>query len=190
MPRRPQGPRLYWRERADGSGVYEIRDSAAGSRIRVSTGTDSRPEAETALQEYIAQKHRPSGPARPEELTVGQVLELYAIEHAPHTADPSRIGYAIEALAPFWGGIMVSEVKSALCRRYAAQRVSKRSGEPIASGTIRRELGTLQAALVYASREGHLIGTAPTVTLPRSPTPRSGGSPGRKPRGSFGARGR
>ncbi|NDV53853.1 tyrosine-type recombinase/integrase [Yangia sp. PrR003] len=166
MPRRSQGPRLHWRERSGRASYWEIRDTGD---VRISTSTDSRAKAEEALQDYLDRKLRPSGPARPQELTVGQVLEYYAEEHAPQTADPARIAYAIEALAPFWGSIFVSEVKGALCRRYASQRVHKKTGKPIAAGTVRRELGTLQAALRHAAAEGHLIGTAPIVKLPAKP---------------------
>ncbi|MCA0944063.1 tyrosine-type recombinase/integrase [Salipiger pacificus] len=168
MPRRPQGPRLHWRKLPGGKGVYEIRDTDNG-RVRISTGTERREEAESALQDYLDRKKRNSGPTRAEELTIGQVLEIYAEEHGPHTADPARIAYAIDALVPFWGGIFVSEVKGALCRRYANQRVHKRTGKKASDGTVRRELGTLQAALKHAAKEGHLIGEAPSVTLPPKP---------------------
>lgn len=172
MPRRSQGPRLYWREKPGQAPYWEIRDRSDSGPIRISTGTDRREEAERALQDYLDRKYRPSGPARPEELTIGQVLEIYAEEHAPHTADPDRISYAIEALIPFWGDIYVSEVRGALCRRYAKTRVHKKTGAKISDGTVRRELGTLHAALAHAAREGHLIGVAPAVVLPDKPDPK------------------
>ncbi|WP_236045174.1 MULTISPECIES: tyrosine-type recombinase/integrase [Pseudooceanicola] len=92
------------------------------------------------------------------------VLAIYADEHAPHVASPARIGYAIEALDRIWQNLPVSAIKGETCRRYATQR-------GCSDGTIRRELGVLQAALNYCHREGYLV-TAPKVTLPPKPDPR------------------
>lgn len=89
---------------------------------------------------------------------------MYAEEYAPTVAAPERIGYAISALLPFWADLKLTHVKGETCRRYAKWR-SK------ADGTIRRELGTLQAAMNYAHREGYVT-SAPLVTLPQKPEPR------------------
>lgn len=158
MPRRAKGPRLYWR--AD-TGIWEIRDTGG---TRISTGTASRVEAESALAVYIDRKHRPTGPVGPDEMTVGMALTIYAEEHAATVAAPERIGYAIDALDAFWGDLPVSAVKGETCRRYAKARGRS-------DGTVRRELGTLRAALNHCHREGYLI-SAPAVILPAKPPPR------------------
>lgn len=98
---------------------------------------------------------------------MAEALSIYAEEHAPTVAAPERLGYAIQALLPFWGALPVSAVKGATCRRYAAQRVTK-FGAKASAGTIRRELNCLGAALAYCAKEGYLI-TAPEVTLPDKP---------------------
>lgn len=90
-----------------------------------------------------------------------EALNLYATEHADHTAAPERIGYAIAALSTFWGKLPVSAIKGETCRRYARQR--KRS-----DATVRRELGVLRAAIGHCVREGYLL-SAPAVTLPPKP---------------------
>jgi integrase len=161
MPARPKGPRLYWRDRADGEGVWEIRDTGG---VRISTRTASRPEAEAQLAEYIARKWRPSGPAEPSHLSVSQALALYLEEHAPHVVAPERLIYAVEALDRFWTDLPVSAVKAETCRRYMAARGR-------AAGTVRRELGTLQAALNHCHRAGYLT-SAPLVTMPPKDPPR------------------
>ncbi|MBL4898120.1 MAG: hypothetical protein JKX76_00600 [Colwellia sp.] len=158
MPRKSKGARLYERTRKNRPSVWVIKDQGG---IEFSTGTSSRREAEIQLADYIGQKFRPSGPVTAEDIKVGHILAIYAEEHAPHVADPARIGYAIDALDPFWGDLPASAVKGATCRRYAAYR--DRS-----DATIRRELGTLQAALNHCAREGYLLG-APLVTLPDKP---------------------
>lgn len=165
MPRPSKGARLYWREAKDRPGVWEIRDAG---NVRISTGTDSRSEAEVQLAEYISRRHRPSGPAHPSEITCEWALSIYADEHAAHVTSPQRIGYAIAALEPFWGTLPVGAVKGETCRRYAKSRVHAKTGEPVSSGTIRRELNTLQAAINHCHREGYLL-EAPRVVMPAKP---------------------
>ena len=95
---------------------------------------------------------------------MSQALAFYLEEHAPTVAAPERLIYAVTALDDFWGILPVSAIKGETCRRYAAHRAR-------AVGTVRRELGTLQAALNHCEREGYLLG-APKVTLPAKPPAR------------------
>ncbi len=160
MPRPSKGARLYLRKRKGRASVWIIRDGTA----QFSTGTDSRRKADAALATYIATRDRPGGPTSAGEMTVGQALTIYAEDHAPTVAAPERIGYAIMALDRFWGDLPVTAVKGATCRRYVAER-------GVANGTARRELGTLQAALNFCAREGHLL-TAPLVWRPPADPPK------------------
>ncbi len=155
MPPKPKGARLLWRERQN---AYVIKDDGGVER---STRTRDRRQAEIILADYIAQTRRRSGPAGPQEMTVAEALSIYGEEHAPTVADPARIGQCITALLPFWGDVVMSDVKGETCRRYGRER--KR-----AVGTVRKELGVLQAAANYCVREGYLT-SAPMVTLPRAP---------------------
>jgi integrase len=107
------------------------------------------------------------GPARPHEITVGEVLAHYAEGRGPHVADPERLGYTIRALAPFWGGLRMDAVKGETCRRYARQRA--RNG--IGPGTVRRELGTLAAAINWCFEEAIIL-NAPKVVKPKRPPPK------------------
>jgi integrase len=171
VPRPAKGARLHKFAHRE---VWYIRDTG---RPDTSTGCSSREEAEKVLAAYIATKGRTGAANEPSAVTIDEVLKIYAEEYAHTTADPDRIGYAIEALSPFWSQLKVNHIKGETCRRYAKtrKRVTARgeNGEPtawtpISAGTIRRELGTLQAALNYAHAEGYLT-TVPTVTLPEKP---------------------
>ncbi len=123
-------------------------------------GAGSRCAAEKALAAYVLTRDDgPKSPAGPEEMSVGEVLALYAQDVAPDTADPARIGYAIKALAPFWGGLPCSMIVGSNCRAYAKQRNR-------ASGTVRRELGVLQAAVNHAHKEGRLTSAAKVSLSP------------------------
>lgn len=144
MPARAKGARLYLRERKGREPVYVI---LATGRPEVSTGTADRLEAERQLAEYITRQQRAAGPATPDNLTIADVLAIYGEEHAPTTTATARIGYAISALPEFWGDLPVSAVTGATCRRYGKARAG------VGNGTVRREPGTLQAALNYCEAE-------------------------------------
>ena len=157
MPRPTKGPRLY--RRAD-RGMYFIRD---GSKF-YGTGTRNSVEAEAALARYLAQKGRPAGPTAPDQMTVAAALDIYGNERAPAVKAPERIGYAIAALTPILGSLPITNITGEVCRRYAKERCK-------APGTVRKELGVLQAALNYCQAEGYLT-SAPKVRLPAKPAPR------------------
>ena len=95
---------------------------------------------------------------------IAEVLDIYGREHAPTVKDPARIGYAIAALLPIIGSLPVGNITGEICRRYARTRDK-------APGTIRKELSTLQAALIYCHAEGYLT-SAPKVRLPAKPPSR------------------
>ncbi len=156
MPRPTKGARLERRE----NGVYHIRD---GGR-RVSTRTRDSGEAQRALAEYIAAKDLPAGPRGADQLSVAEVLDTYARERAPHVKDPARIADCIRALVPILGALPLSAITGEVCRRYGKARDR-------APGTIRKELGTLAAAINHAHAEGYIT-SAPRVRLPAKPTPR------------------
>jgi len=157
MPRKSAGARLYARK----NGFFVIRDGAKF----ISTGTRGRREAETALARYIAERDRPTGgPATPEQMTVASALALYAEKHAPTVRAPERIAYAIKALVPILGDLPVASINTGVCRRYAETRAK-------AAGTVRKELGVLQASINFAYAEGYLTGTR-KVRLPKKAAPR------------------
>jgi integrase len=175
MPRREKGARLIERKRKDRANVWVIKDTGGFER---STGTSSREEAEAALAEYIAGKFRPSGPTKADEFRISHILAIYADEHAIDAADRDRISYAIDALEDYWGELVVSDIKGETCRRYAKTRkkIVRRDPKtrrpiewaPVSVATIRRELGTLRAALRYCAGEGYLI-EVPVVKMPDKP---------------------
>ena len=97
-------------------------------------------------------------------MTVARALEIYGEKHAPTVRAPERIGYAIQALLPILGDLPVGNINGSVCRRYAETRDK-------AAGTVRKELGVLQAAINFAYSEGYLTG-ARKVRLPAKPAPR------------------
>lgn len=160
MPRPARGPYLEWN--ADRGRWYILYREAGRTRER-STGTSDREEANRQLAEFIlSQRTREAGgPRDPSQFPIADALALYGAEQAPNVTDPTRIGYAITALLPFWGNRMAGDITKQTCRAYAKHRDK-------APGTVRKELGTLRAALNYAKGEGRLT-WVPVVHLPPKP---------------------
>lgn len=174
--RRKAGPRLVrltpvqYRKLGYTVPVWFIRDRIDGRQVQRSTGTDDIGRAEERLASYIAEKVDRTrdairGGRHPAEIAVTDILAIYGEDVAPGTADPARIGYAIDALVPFWTGKSVAQVRGSTCRRYARQR----EGRGIGPGTIRRELGALQAAGRYCEQEGIVDNFPAQIWKPAEP---------------------
>lgn len=180
MPRKRQPPRLYLREDEQ---VWVIRDGPA--TIRTGCGASDSRGAQEALANYLATKFTPAVRERdPAALTVAEVLTAYGREYAPNTADPARIGYAIAALAGWWDGKTLMDVRGTTCRAYVDNRTSMvrathgaaktegRRTKTVSEATARRELGVLSAAIGYWHREHGPLLSVPVVTLPPKPQPK------------------
>nr|WP_321462890.1 tyrosine-type recombinase/integrase [uncultured Cohaesibacter sp.] len=162
MPRKAKGPHLHLRERKGRKPAFVILDR--GYEKSTGFGPECREQAEKSLSSYIESKWRLQEQSPAAEVTIADVLATYAREHAPTTADPARIGYAIDALLPFWGDKFVADIKKRTCLDYQMSRT-------VSDGTVRRELGVLQAALNYCRDEDYLQ-SAPNVRLPNKPANR------------------
>ena len=157
MSRPSKGARLY---RRGNKGYFYIRD---GDTF-VTTGTKDRGQADRALARHIAEKDRPAGPRAAHDLTIDDALDFYGEEHGMDVRAPKTLGYSIKALRPLLGPLPVGTLTKEQCRRYARERGVK-------PGTVRRELGVLQAAVNHCHAQGYLL-TPIKVTLPPMPAPR------------------
>jgi integrase len=159
MPRPNSGPKLVPLKKR--SGTYYIRWTENGRSREQSTGTRDIEGAQAAFLEFLQQRQRIGGPRDPAHFPILDALEGYALEHAPHTASPERIGYAIDALGTFWGARNMIDVTPETCRAYQKYR-------GISDGTIRREFGVLRAAINHEFKHGRL--TRPvSIWMPPKP---------------------
>lgn len=155
MPRRNTGARLKWVEHR--KVYYIVWYEQRKARLR-STGEADQHRAEAKLAAFIRATLRPtSGPRAAHEVKIAEILDYYGTNKAAYAKAPARIGYAIDALLPFWGNLTAMDVNDARCGQYVEWRQRK-------PGTVRRELGTLAAALNYAY--GRIVDAKMPVALP------------------------
>lgn len=188
MSRHNSGPHLVPVANKAGGEYWYIRwTPAGGSRGRERStripvrGRAEEAQAQGALADFIREQGK-SGPQQrrdPSEVRIADVLDDYATEHAPNTVGSETIGYNIDALLPFWGDKVVSEITPVNVTAYAKTRRVKlplrgsgddreteadRRYRPIKPATVNRELTTLQAACGHAVSEKRLT-EAPTITF-------------------------
>lgn len=172
MARRNQGPRLKWLSKRN---CYYIVWTEAGRSRERSTGTTDRKQAEIALREWFRLNARHTGPRDPSELLVTEALTDYAIERGPKLQARERLAFAVEALTPFWKAHSIAAITSQTCEEYIDYRKKSRRAkhnrkQGISIATIRRELGTLRAAVNYAYKRGR-ISRPVFIELPEPPKP-------------------
>lgn len=134
----------------------------------------------------------PAPPAQirtPAEMTIAACLDTYLETFAPDDPSAEPAAVHVEHLTGYFGTAKVDAITKAACRvGYPAWRAEANARRlrlrrkkiegveipesvPIADGTLRRELATLQAAIKLAVSDGKLT-TAPAVALPPMPASR------------------
>jgi integrase len=162
---RPRGPRL-WLEPARSAPTrparWAIRDSG-GIIHRTGFGEFEYREAESALAEYIAQKHTPARESNPAQTRLADVISLYATNIAPGHARPAETAARLARLNSYFGTMTTGDLTTTNCQAYADQAGT--------ASTARRDLEDLRAALRHAHAEG-LVDRAFKLWMPPAPPPR------------------
>lgn len=159
MPRRNTGARLKW---FPDRGAWYITWTVNHRSHKRSTGTASREEADLILAEFLQTRSRTAaGASDPSKVLITDCLTLYAEERGPDVMGKETLGRAIVNLTAFWTENVVTDVTPQTCKRYATAR-------GVGDGTVRRELGVLQAATNHAFKEGRITRKVP-VHLPSKP---------------------
>ena len=160
MPRKRLPARLVYRQRKGREGRWIIVDG--GKKIDTGCGNGDRSRAEEMLGEYIAARRKIDTSERnPAQISCADVIALY-IKHNP--APPGC--YHAGPLLEFFGLKTLADITGALCRDYSARR-----GAAVTKSTVRRELGTLQAAINFWHQESPLS-AVPVVVKPDESLPR------------------
>ncbi|WP_229175802.1 site-specific integrase [Bradyrhizobium ivorense] len=95
------------------------------------------------------------------------MLAFYGKEKAPSLDHPELVGYHMTPLLKFFGAMTCWDISGEACRSYAAKRMAGELGRAVKSGTARRELVTLNAALQFAYTERKLSQPVP-LTYPEA----------------------
>lgn len=149
-------------------------------------GRGAQESAERALASYLSNRERTvsTGPKRPDEALIVDILASYVEGRGSKVAAPERLKGSVQALDSFWGTKTADTIKRTTCEAYVRHRakpikrtVINKKGTKVTythsatPSTCRRDLAVLQTALNFAVREGELI-YAPAVTLPPESEPR------------------
>jgi integrase len=160
MPRPRKPARLYLRKRVGREPRWVIRDG--DDEIDTRCTERQRSEADIILGNYLRLRGAAEAQAGEQgRVRLSALLQAYSKGHGPTVADPGRITAAIKALLPFWGNLEPADINRSRCAEYARSRGRSPS-------TIRRELGTLNAALRWCAGEGMI---PPPPPVPRPPEP-------------------
>lgn len=170
MPRPNRGYRLELNRH----GAWEIRWSENRRSLRKSTGLTSRPAAELAMAKFVQERAEAK---RPENVTIGRVLDEYMANHVIHgpVIDKGRQAVIVSNLRAYFGPKPCSKVVPAQVVEYQRLRRAGEIGRRPAksAGTCRRELGTLIAALNLAVKSRLITaGERPHIPMPAAPGPK------------------
>ncbi|WP_417821301.1 tyrosine-type recombinase/integrase [Terasakiella sp.] len=160
MPRKNKGPHLWYDKDKD---TYFIRWYEHGKRCKKTTSTGDIGLAQESLAVFLLSWRQSGGPSSPDERLIDDCLDAYALEVGVNAVDPERIGYCIDALNTFWLGKKLSDISRNTCKAYAKHR-------GVSDGTIRRELGCLNAAIGHDYMEGRITRKVPVPLPPKPPS--------------------
>ena len=174
MPRHAKPPRL-WMRLDDGAWIILDADLPGRQRRTGFAGLGGQRDAEAAFARYLAGKApKRTGPAQPTEIAIAEVLALY-VQAQGAEVESLRRWRSVDALAESDGhcdtviGASAGPTRSTAQPRLKTWKTATGLGMSrsftAGPGTVRRELGVLQAAMNAAHAEGRLI-YAPQVTLP------------------------
>jgi integrase len=131
-----------------------------------STKTKDHQAAQEALEDWLrSAREDQAETAREKQLTVGDLLELYAQKKAFRPTE--QASYTIKTLRTHLGGLVPADVTDRVVQEYKRLRTHPRTGKAVSTSTLRRELGTLVAALNHGARHKYVAATdVPVIELP------------------------
>jgi integrase len=128
---------------------YADYTDATGKRVRCSTGTTDKKEAEALEAKWKLEAHqRKFWDAEPTR-TFDELMLKYLQSVAGEKKSAERDGYVVKQLKPFFTGREIGALKRSDTRAY----IDKRKADGVGAATINREIGLFSAAINYARRE-------------------------------------
>lgn len=164
----PKPPRLI----VNASGIYEVRWTENGRSKQKSTGAKTLREAGLFLSQWAEKACRVVKPVGGSK--IGQILDAYWDDHAKDVQSAPTIAGHITWLKQGLGYHEASDLSAGDITTYIRKRAKGLLGDrAVSTGTIRRELVILKAALKQAVDKRIVrADQLPTITLPPTGDPR------------------
>lgn len=128
---------------------YADYTDGTGKRVRPSTGTTDKKEAEALEAKWKLEAYQTKFWDAEPTRTFDELMLKYLQSVAGEKRAPERDVYVIKQLKPFFTGRELGTLKRSDIRAY----IDKRKADGMAAATINREIGVLSAAINYACRE-------------------------------------
>lgn len=161
-----RGPsRLVVNER----GIFEIRWTEGRRSRRLSTHTRNDVDAALYMAQWAAKMALVAAPAK-----LSAVLDSYWASHGSEVRSADTIRGHLKLLGQAFGYLSVDELTASSIATYVRKRAKGLLGDrAVSSGTIRRELGTLKAAINHAV-DTRMVrrDSVPTIAMPPDGPPR------------------
>jgi integrase len=148
MPKRKQDQDGIYR-RTDSPYYWASFTDARGKRVRRSTGTDDKKEAEALLSKWKLESYRGRQWEEQPSRLFDELMINYIRETERRKKDPQRDKDALKHLYPVFSGRDLNTISAQEIRGYIALRRQ----EGAASSTINKEVGLFSSAINYANRE-------------------------------------
>lgn len=123
--------------------------NASGKRVRRTTGTTDRKEAEALEAKWKLEAHQLRQWDKQPSRTFDELMLAYLQATQGEKRDPERDLISVKRLKPFFTGRDLGTLKRSDVRAY----IEKRKADGVQPGTINREIGLLSAAINYSRRE-------------------------------------
>lgn len=180
MPRHSRGPYLKLRKRSRAKSIWYIHDG--DQRISTECAASDLEGSRRALADYLVLEitRASFGERYPRDVTVAEVLMLYAADRVPQTKRTDDAEDRMTRLLEFFGAMSCDDVTPSTTAAYTRWRTHsgkptpgepRRSRKQVKGVTARRELEHLSAALRHAWKSRKLSTLIP-VTLPEKGSPR------------------
>jgi len=128
---------------------YADYTDANGKRVRCTTGTTDKKEAEGLEAKWKLEAYQGKFWDAEPTRTFDELFLKYLQSVAGEKRAPERDVYVVKQLKPFFTGRELGTLKRSDVRAY----IDKRKADGMAAATINREIGLFSAAINYARRE-------------------------------------
>jgi len=128
---------------------YADYTDATGKRVRCTTGTTDKKEAEGLEAKWKLEAYQGKFWDAEPTRTFDELFLKYLQSVAGEKRAPERDVYVVKQLKPFFTGRELGTLKRSDVRSY----IDKRKSDGMAAATINREIGLFSAAINYARRE-------------------------------------